>query len=256
MLNDFKMIVVKLPMELSYINIYPIADAHIGSQEFNEQMFKKWLKTVQEDEFGYVTLAGDMLNNGIKNSKTNCYEETMRPSAQKEYLYEALLPIKGRILGACGGNHEYRAVKEVDSDPLYDIMCRLQISDRYRQNICFLKVNLGATPKNKNKQVSYGIVLTHGASRNKHDKFINGIDGADIFISGHTHQNEYQQPSKLRMDMYNEMVRAVPYRKIICIPFQEIGGYAIRSEYMPNSIDEFQVLKLSGTTKKINFFTI
>lgn len=255
MLNDFKMIVSSCPTETKYINLYPIADAHIGSQEFNETKFKEWLEIVKADGNALVTLSGDLLNNGIKSSKTNCYEETMRPQAQKEYLYNALLPIKEKILAACGGNHEYRNIKEVDNDPLYDVMCWLQIGERYRQNICFVKLSLGRVPRN-GKPVTYGVVLTHGASRNKHDKFINGIDGADVFISGHTHQNEYQQPSKIRMDTRNNKVSFAPYRKVVCIPFQESGGYSIRGEYMPGSIDEFQVLKLSGERKKINFFTL
>lgn len=256
MLDDFKMIVKILPRDYKYINLYPLADVHIGSKEFNEQMFNDWLKLVLNDPYGFITIAGDTISNGIKTSKTNCYEETMRPSKQKDYLHEKLIPIKDKILAVCGGNHEYRNVKEVDSDPLYEVMCRLQLAELYRQNACFLKLNLGTNARNTPKQVSYGIVLTHGASAGKHDKFINGIDGADVFISGHTHQNTYQQPSKIRMDTKNNTVSVVPYRKVVCHSFQETGGYSIRAEYLPNSIDEFQVLKFDGTRKRVNFFTV
>ena len=256
MLKDFVMIKRALPEDVDYVNIYPIADAHIGSQEFNEDKFNQWLDMVRNDQNGLITISGDMLNNGIKSSKTNVYEETMRPQAQKEYLYDSLFTIKDKILAVCGGNHEYRNVKEVDNDPLYDVMCRLQIEERYRQNICFVKLTVGKLLRGNRRPVAYGIVLTHGASRNKHNKFITAIDGADVFISGHTHENEYQQPSKICMDMRNDVVRTAPYRKIVCTPFQETGGYGIRAEYMPTSIDEFQVLRLSGTKKKINFYTV
>ena len=256
MLSDFKMIVCKLPREQAYCNLYPLADVHIGSAEFNEQMFKQWLKTVSEDEYGVVVMAGDLMNMGIKSSKTNVYEETMRPRQQKEYLYEALTPIKDKIVAACGGNHCYRNIKEVDDDPLYDVMAMLRISEVYRQNICFAKICVGTRERDKKKQIAYGIVLTHGSTTNKHNKFINGIDGADLFVSGHVHQNAYNQPSKIRMDMQNETVRIVPYRNIVCGTFQESGGYSIRAEYMPVGIDEFQVIRLDGTRKRMNFFTI
>ena len=104
----------KLPWDFPYIHLYPIADAHIGSAEFDEKLFKLWVQTVQGDPYGYAVIAGDMLNNGIKTSKTNVYEEKMRPAQQKEYLYEALNPIKEKILGACGGNHCYRNIRDVD----------------------------------------------------------------------------------------------------------------------------------------------
>lgn len=255
MLNDFKMIVHKLPRDLEYINLYPLADTHIGSAEFNEPMFKLWVKTVQADPNGYILIAGDLINNGVKNSKTNVYEEMMRPSQQKEYLYEALKPLKEKILGGCGGNHEYRSAKDVDSDPMYDVMCRLQLEDRYRQNGAFVKIAVG-TRKDNHKQVAYGIVVTHGASKNKHDKFALSVDGADLFISGHTHDENYEPDAKVKMDMQNETVSIVPYKKVVCTPFQGYGGYALRGEYLPVTVSEFQVLRLDGKRKKINFFTV
>ena len=69
MLSDFVMVKHKLPWDFPYIHVYPIADAHIGSAEFDQQLFKTWIKTVQDDPFGYAVLAGDMMNNGVKNSK-------------------------------------------------------------------------------------------------------------------------------------------------------------------------------------------
>ena len=256
MLSDFKMITQKFPQNMTTINIYPIADVHVGSAEFNEVKFKEWVKAVTDDENGYIVIAGDMLNNGIKNSKTNVYEEVMRPREQKEYVYEKLLPLKDRILACVGGNHEARNIKEVDSDPLYEVMCRLNLAHIYRSNACFVKIALGTTKKKPSKQTTYGIVVTHGTGRNRHNSFMNGVDGADLFISGHTHQDEYSQNAKVRFDMHNECVTTVPYRKVICTPFCGYGGYALKAEFLPGMIDEFQVVRLDGTRKKINFFTI
>lgn len=123
MLNDFVMVKQKLPWDYPYIHIYPCADVHAGSIEHDEKLFRLWVQTVHDDPYGYAVLAGDMMNNGVKTSKTNVYEETMRPSQQKEYLFDSLKPIKEKILGACGGNHCYRNIREVDDDPLYDVFC-------------------------------------------------------------------------------------------------------------------------------------
>lgn len=251
MLSDFVMVKHKLPWDFPYIHVYPIADAHIGSAEFDQQLFKTWIKTVQDDPFGYAVLAGDMMNNGVKNSKTNVYEEVMRPSQQKEYLYQELKPIKDKILGACGGNHEYRNIREVDDDPLYDVFCRLGIEDRYRQNACFIKVNLGTAKKGR--QVSYCIVLVHGKTRNKLQKWQYAIDGADIIISGHIHIPEETPPCKLRVDMHNETVSVVEFTNVVCNSFQKYGGYAMRGLYLPNASKRFQILTLDGKTKHVGY---
>ena len=84
MQKDFVMVKHKLPWNLPYIHIYPCADIHIGAAEFDERLFKTWVQTVQDDPYGYVAFAGDLMNFGVKTSKTNVYEETMRPAQQKE----------------------------------------------------------------------------------------------------------------------------------------------------------------------------
>lgn len=250
LLDDFKMIIHKLSDDLEYINIYPVADVHIGSQQFNEKAVLNLIEIIRTDENAYIMLAGDLLNNGVKSSKTNCYEETMRPSEQKEYLYKALLPIKHKILACCGGNHCYRNGKEVDNDPLYDVMARLQIEHLYRQNGCFVKINLGQR-KDKQRQISYSGVLTHGASKNKHDKFCMSIDGADFFISGHTHTPEYTPKGKLRIDTKNEVISQVAYKQIVCHSFLNYGGYGLRAEYTTPAPLDFPKLKLMGKYKRM-----
>lgn len=251
MLNDFVMVKHKLPWDYPYIHLYPCADAHIGAAEFDEKLFKLWIQTVQNDPYGYAVFAGDLMNFGVKTSKTNVYEETMRPAQQKEYLHEALKPIKEKILGACGGNHEYRGIREIDDDPLYDVLCRLGIEDRYRQNACFLKISLGTAKKDR--QVSYCAVLVHGKSRNKLQKWAYAVDGADVIISGHTHAPEETPPCKIRVDMHNETVSTTEFTSVVCSSFQDYGGYSIRGLYLPNASKRFQILTLDGKSKRVGY---
>ena len=251
MLNDFKMIVLKLPDDIPHINIYPIADVHLGVAECDLKLLKLWVNTVKGDPYGYTIIAGDIMNMALKNSKSNVYGQTMSPQEQKDAAFEILKPLKQRILAGVKGNHEGREVKESGTDPLYDVFCRLQIEDLYRPNACFVKINLGEK-KNK-KPVSYGVVVTHGASKNKHDKWVNGVDGADVFISGHTHETDHAPKGKLRMDMHNENVYVTGYQKIVCMSFQQYGDYALSGEYLPNLADNFQKITLDGSRKHISY---
>lgn len=251
MLSDFQMIVHKLPSELPFINIYPIGDVHIGSKECDIELLQEWINIVKDDPFGYAVIIGDMMNMGLKNSKSNVYEEVLNPLQQKELCYELLKPIKHKILAGCSGNHEARMVKEVGDNPLYDVFCRLQIEDVYRENACFIKVNLGQ--RKSDRQVSYGIVLTHGSTRGKDERWVYAVDNCDLFINGHTHNADHQPLGKIRMDLHNECVRTVSFQNVVVVPFQQYGGYALRGKFLPNHLQQFQKVRLSGDVKRIGY---
>ena len=190
---------------------------------------------------------------GLKNSKSNVYEEALSPMEQKDLCYELLNPIADKILAGCSGNHEYRGMREVGMNPLYDVFCRMRIEDRYRENACFLKVLVG---ENRVRYINYGIVLTHGKSKNKDLSWTYSVDGADLFISGHTHLGTHQPCSKIRMDLRNNQIQMVDYQHIVVVPFQKYGGYAMRGKYLPNSVGQFQKIQLNGSNKKVSYHYI
>ena len=249
MLSDFKLI--KHSFEKPpFINIYPLGDVHIGSKECNLDLLNTWIEMVEQDPYGYVVIVGDLMNMGLKTSKSNVYEEVLTPSKQKEKTYELLKPISDKILAGCSGNHEYRMVKEVGTNPLYDVFCRMGIEDRYRENVCFLKLTVGKIGRNNN---NYGVVLTHGSSKKKDLDWTYAVDGADVFISGHTHLGTHQPCSKIRMNLRDEIVKSVDYQHIVVLPFQNYGGYAIRNKYPPNTVGQFQRIQFDGSSKRVGY---
>ena len=250
MKDDFQLIHAKFD-DLEYLNIYPLGDVHIGSKECDLELFKQWVETVKNDPNGVAVLIGDIMNMGLKNSKSNVYEEVLNPMQQKELCYELLEPIADKIIAGCSGNHEYRAVKEVGTNPLYDVFCRLRIEDRYRENACFVKLTVGKRPNNNPN--TYAVVLTHGSSKNKDEKWTYGVDGCDCFISGHTHLGTHQPLAKIRIDLSHDKVKTVGYQHIVVMPFQKYGGYAIRGKYMPNHLEQFQKITFDGTSKKVGY---
>ena len=249
MLDDFQLIQMNFS-ENSQLNLYPLGDVHIGSKEFDFDLFNKWIEVVKNDPNGAVVIIGDMMNMGLRNSKSNVYEETLSPMEQKELCYQLLNPIADKIIGGCSGNHEYRAVKEVGMNPLYDVFCRMRIEDRYRENVCFIKLTVGKQGKNPN---TYGVVLTHGSGKNKDEKWTYSVDGCDCFISGHTHLGTHQPMGKIRMDLTHNKVKSVGYQHIVVLPFQQYGGYAIRNKYLPNSIGQFQCIQFDGSSKRVGY---
>lgn len=250
MLNDFEMIVHELDRDLEHINIYPLGDLHIGSAEFNMKNWERWLETVKADPNGYVVMIGDLMDNGLKTSKTNTYEATMRPLEQKHWLRDQLTPIKDRILGVTQGNHEYRSIDSADFCPIYDVMSKLDKEDLYRQNMAFLKISLGE--KRKDRQFTYVIVLAHGASKNRVDKFSYAIDGMDVLVTGHTHQGSSNFNSKIIVDPRNNVVSTKGFVHMVVNSFLDLGGYALRGMYYPQDNSKIPVITLNGTKKEVN----
>lgn len=251
MLDDFTIIKAG-STDLNECTIFPLGDVHLGSKECNLDLLYEWRSQVEQDPNARAVIVGDMLNMAIKSSVSNIYEDIMMPKEQKEFCYEFLLPIKDKIIGVVSGNHEYRNVKEVGTNPLYDVCCRLGIEDVYRENVCFIKLTVGRI-KNKNPNV-ITIVLTHGKSRKKDLDWANSVDGVDLFIQGHTHQPELKPMTKIKFDAPHETVKCVEYNIVTVASFQNYGGYAIRNKYLPHQHDSFQRIVVSNDSKRIGYY--
>ncbi len=256
MIDDFTMVVHTLDPKMPYINIYPLGDLHVGSPQFNQELFEKWVTIVENDPYAKIVLLGDLINNAIKSSKSNCYEEVIPPSKQKEYLEEKLSPIKDKILGVIGGNHENRSKREVDGDPLYDVMGWLGLRHLYRPNVCFMKLVFGRNKKKNDRNIVYTGTLIHGASKTKNVSWGYSIDGQDFAFSGHTHDGNESEPAKIKINAQNGTVSIVPFRRVVVNSFLKYGGYAIEKQYLPLEAFSYQVVRLYNGVKKTDYMSI
>ena len=247
--NDFDLIVNKFSTTTDYINVYPLGDVHVGSQQFNEKLFLHWIEIVKSDPNSVVVMVGDLIDNGLKTSKTNSYDATMSPREQVQRLKEYLKPIKNKILCSVAGNHELRSTVLTDECPLYNVMDKLDLEHLYRENMGFVKLSLGE--KNSERQFSYTLVLAHGGSKNKTNNFSYAIEGMDVMISGHDHKPASNFPAKIVIDPRNDKVTMKGYINITVPSFQDFGGYAVRGLYMPQDNKRFPVIKLYGDRKEM-----
>lgn len=258
MKNDFIPVINKMPLSAhpNKLTVVPLADAHYGSQEFNETLWHRTVKRIQDDPDCFCVLVGDLIDNGLKNSLTNVYEATCSPRDQKEWLYNELLPIKDKILGAVGGNHERRTMKDADQDPLYDVMCRLNIDRVYRQNICFMQVCLTyhaadwqKGEKNRERvRYAFSFAITHGtgggqyigSSANRVQNFGMAIEGIDCLITGHTHKPVTFPVTKLSFN--NGAVVRKQFVVAVASSFLNYGGYPVQKLMVPASQTTTEVI--------------
>ena len=229
----------------------------MGAAEQMEQEFINFLKMVAETPNVYLTLGGDLLDNGVKNSVTNVYRQRYMPADAKKMMAKMLEPVKDRILCAVAGNHERRS-REVDDDPMYDIMAKLDIEHLYRENIAFVRCAFGNNRKDGWRNPTYFIVVTHGAGGgmltggavNRGERFGYTIDGMDALIVGHTHKPFSTQPGKIKIDPFNNTVSVKPFKVISATSWLEYGGYAAQKMLSPPT-HCLSTLMLRGTKKEM-----
>lgn len=250
MLNDFDMIVHSFD---NPITIYPISDVHFGALEHRETDWVAFCDMIRQTPNTYVILGGDLINNNTRSSVGSPWDDTIRPREQKKQMVEYLTPIKDRILCCVTGNHEARSMKDVDDDITYDIMCKLDIEDRYRQNMAFMKVSLGHRKDDNTPVQSYTFVVTHGAGGgiytgatvNRNERFGNVIENLDCLIVGHTHKGTVTKPSKIVIDRKNNKVVMSHYTVISMVSWMNYGGYALKKMLLPSQVADPQRLNLA-----------
>lgn len=261
-LPDSLIITRKFP-DRQDLTIYAIADVHLGAKECKEQEFMKFLEMVKNTPNVYLILAGDLINNATKSSVSNVFDDIYRPSEQKKMMAKLLEPVKDRILCAIPGNHEDRSGKDVDDDPLYDIMAKLDIEDRYRKNMAILKIQMGNNQKSHNgTNPTYVFAIVHGtgggaltgAGVNRAERFAYAFDGIDALITGHTHRPLNTVPSKLRVDPRQNVVKEVPFDVIVATSWLGYSGYAAKKMLTPTS-RVLQKITVHGKKKEIEIST-
>lgn len=222
------------------IELYGLSDLHIGSKEFDESAFKKVSNEILAADNRFVVLDGDYIDNGVKSSVTSPYDAAMRPSEQKRYAAELLYPLRHRILGAVGGNHEYRTVKDCDDDPAEDIMAKLDIEHVYRETMAYIMIKVGERSNHEKTPPTYVICLTHGSSGgslmgaglNKADQYA-AISGADLMILGHSHKPSTAPASRWESDKTRGIMVQRNYGVMICTAWLTYGGYPARKSLRP-----------------------
>lgn len=246
------------------ITVIPISDVHLGSPECREEEFRQFIASVAETPNVYLTLGGDLIDNGTRSSVTNPFRATIPPHLQKREMSNILAPVRDRILCLVPGNHELRSGKDADDCPLYDIACKLDLEHLYREDIAFLKIQLGIKENSKGNKPApeqhptYVLVVSHGngggmlpgSAVNRGQRFGYVFDGMDLLVLGHTHVPYNIKYEKVRIDTRNNTVSEEAFRVLCATSWLEYGGYAVRKGLNPAAFAE-QTCILSGKEKKI-----
>lgn len=257
MLPDSKFIVRSFP-DYDNIIIIPLFDEHIGSATHILERWKEAKKFLLETPNAFCVIGGDMMNNSIIGSVASPFDDVLTPAQQKEWLYQELKALADANKIICGvpGNHELRNNKYTDSNPLYDVFCRLRIEHLYRDSRCYLKLYIGNSGTRRKGTVYTG-VITHGTFTgktgglvlNKLAQFADYFEGTDFIIVGHSHSPAHDRPCKTVINPYANTVSVK--ETLIVSASSGVGQekYALRDNQRPKK-NNIQYITLYDTANK------
>lgn len=248
--------IITIPLgDFDELEVYPVADVHLGDPKTDEGMFSRFTNMILQQPNRYLILNGDLINNAIKTSVSNVYNETMRPKEQKWAIVNYLKPLRDRILCIIPGNHEERNTKDVDNDITEDIAELIGVHDRYRENAAYINIQFGKDYHGR--KLSYTGYIVHGVGGGKRAGAPANILEmlplsfvADFYVIGHLHRrlgfkNVYYRPNSIWTQL-EEFERAF----VISSPWQDFGGYAQRKLYTPQGKGT-RPLILNGKVKEM-----
>lgn len=111
--DELKYISVKFDVEEfpNGIELVMLTDVQLGSLQCNVPKFIEYRDWVLSKKNRFVFFGGDMVDAATILSVANPYENTEDPQNQVYRFAELAMPMRHRVLGYVGGNHERRAAK-------------------------------------------------------------------------------------------------------------------------------------------------
>lgn len=210
-----KCVKIDLPENIDELTIEIFSDLHIGSKKYDKALIEERIERVKNDPNTYCIILGDIVNNSIKTSVGDVYEEPLSPMQQITTAIELFRPIKHKVLGCVCGNHERRTYKQDGIDIIHFMCMELGISDRYSYDAVLLFIRLGVKSRDKRRKMLYTVYMTHGDGQG--GRLIGGkanglqrrgkVVNADIVITGHTHTPFTFREKTYAIDAINSTVQ-------------------------------------------------
>ena len=97
---------VKIP----HIEILQITDVQFGHKECLVEKLHEYFAWVLAEPFRYVVFGGDMVDAGHQQSKGSPFEQIGDPQSELWEFCKLAAPLRHRVLGYVGGNHERRSI--------------------------------------------------------------------------------------------------------------------------------------------------
>ena len=258
------MIRADLPREIEELELHILADLHIGDPHCDMRLVRERIDAIARRDNAYCILVGDICDNATCTSVGDTYTQALSPMEQIGQGVGILEPIRERILGINGGNHEFRSYKREGIDITRIIAAQLGLAERYTEAGAVLFVRFGKLLGNRKetggsgeaRRACYSIYFTHGTGggRKEGAKAIRLADmasivDADVYVHAHSHLPLVMKQDFFRIDTRNSAVAQVTKLFVNSSAMLGYGGYGQVQEYKPASKD-CPVIYLDGRRRR------
>ena len=250
-----KSIVIELPENLDRLDVHVLGDWHIGDVNCDYKAIAASLDVLRTDANAYCVLGGDLCDMALKGSVGDVYRSRLSPMEQVECVEDMLTPVKDKILCMVRGNHERRASKDCDLDPMAFVAAQLGILDRYSETSALVFLGFGKDIKHGGL-MQYTMYVTHGAGggRKEGGKLqrladLQNIIDCDIYCHNHTHLPAVFPTCSYRVDYAHRQAVLHEHLFVNGGAKLDYGGYADAGGYKPSG-KRHPVIHLAGGRKK------
>ena len=169
---------------LQTVELLMLTDLQYGAHSFMEKRFIEFRDWILSRPNRYVFFGGDMIDAATVLSVASPYENKCDPSEQVNGLIQLLAPLRSRVLGYVGGNHERRTSKSFgDAGRLIATLMKIP----YSRGVQFIDIHYG---EHKPFKVSLwhgsGSARTKGAKAQMLHRFMSQAD-SQVYLCGHLH---------------------------------------------------------------------
>lgn len=172
-------------LALPKLDLLQMTDLQFGHKQCDVTKIQEYLAWVLEAESRYIFLTGDLLDAGHVQSKGSPFEQIGEPQEELWRLCDLLAPVRHRVLGYTGGNHERRTIATF-GDIGKSIATILKIP--YSPGKQHIDIQFGEHKPFKTTLFhGGGSAATPGSIVNSLVKFMYQAD-SDLYLEGHLHQ--------------------------------------------------------------------
>lgn len=97
-------------VDYNTLELLHLTDVQYGNKQCDVERYEEYLAWVLAEPNRYVFLGGDLVDAGHRHSKGNPWEQIGDPQEEVFNFCRLTAPIRHRILGYVGGNHERRGL--------------------------------------------------------------------------------------------------------------------------------------------------
>jgi predicted phosphodiesterase len=226
--------------------IYTLNDWHLGSINCDRKAIKKYVKYIQSQDDAICVCLGDLLENSNKNSiGAGVYDQESYPDEQLEEVLELLEPIKDKIIGVVGGNHERRAKK--DSGIRLDRLMARDLGVQWFDNEIMMVLYRKSGDHSKSASFYFNHTKISGKNKatimNTMDRDVAGKSNFDVYVKGHDHQVGCLGFEYMHFDKRTCKVSVkIRYHVLTGSFLHRPNSYATERPYMPTAVGAVEIL--------------